>query len=34
MLHAFLDLIFPRICAGCDEPLELNENQILHRLSL
>lgn len=28
MLHAFLDLIFPRICAGCEQPLELNENQI------
>ncbi|PWK17838.1 ComF family protein [Arcicella aurantiaca] len=28
MLHAFIDLIFPRICVGCELPLELNENQI------
>jgi ComF family protein len=28
MLHAFIDLIFPRICVGCELPLELNEIQI------
>lgn len=28
MFHSFLDLIFPRICAGCQHPLHLNEEHI------
>jgi ComF family protein len=28
MLHSFIDLIFPRICAGCQAPLERSEEQI------
>ncbi|MDZ7900622.1 MAG: phosphoribosyltransferase family protein [Arcicella sp.] len=25
ILESFIDLIFPRICAGCEQPLQLNE---------
>ena len=28
MLQSFLDLIFPRICAGCQQPLQLNEEHL------
>lgn len=28
MFQSFIDLIFPRICAGCQNPLHLNEEQI------
>ncbi len=28
MFQSFIDLIFPRICAGCQQPLPLNETQI------
>jgi ComF family protein len=28
MFQSFLDLIFPRICAGCQQPLHLNEEHI------
>lgn len=28
MFQSFLDLIFPRICAGCQHPLQLNEEHI------
>ncbi len=28
MFQSFIDLIFPRICAGCQQPLQLNEVQI------
>ena len=28
MFQSFIDLIFPRICAGCQQPLQLNEQQI------
>ncbi|MBC7407763.1 MAG: ComF family protein [Arcicella sp.] len=28
MFQSFIDLIFPRICAGCQQPLQLNELQI------
>ena len=28
MFQSFIDLIFPRICAGCQQPLQLNEKQI------
>lgn len=28
MFQSFIDLIFPRICAGCQQPLQLNEEQI------
>ena len=28
MFQSFIDLIFPRICAGCQQPLQLNETQI------
>jgi ComF family protein len=28
MFQSFIDLIFPRICAGCEQPLQLNEDQI------
>lgn len=28
MFQSFLDLIFPRICAGCQQPLQLNEEHI------
>ena len=28
MFQSFIDLIFPRICAGCRQPLQLNEEQI------
>lgn len=28
MFQSFIDLIFPRICAGCRQPLQLNEVQI------
>lgn len=28
MLQSFLDLIFPRVCVGCRQPLQLNEDQI------
>ncbi len=28
MFQSFLDLIFPRICAGCQHPLHLNEEHI------
>lgn len=28
MFQSFIDLIFPRICAGCQQPLQLNEAQI------
>jgi ComF family protein len=28
MFQAFIDLIFPRVCAGCQQPLQLNEAQI------
>lgn len=28
MFQSFLDLIFPRICAGCQRPLQLNEEHI------
>lgn len=28
MFQSFLDLIFPRICAGCQQPLQLNEEHL------
>lgn len=28
MFQPFLDLIFPRVCAGCQQPLQLNEEHI------
>lgn len=28
MFQSFIDLIFPRICAGCKQPLQLKEEQI------
>lgn len=28
MFQSFIDLIFPRVCAGCQQPLQLNEQQI------
>ncbi len=28
MFQSFIDLIFPRICTGCEQPLQLNEDQI------
>jgi ComF family protein len=28
MFQSFIDLIFPRICAGCQQPLQLKEEQI------
>jgi ComF family protein len=28
MFQSFIDLIFPRICAGCVQPLQLNEEHI------
>jgi ComF family protein len=28
MFQSFVDLIFPRICAGCQQPLQLNEELI------
>jgi ComF family protein len=28
MFQSFIDLIFPRVCAGCEQPLQLKEEQI------